>query len=60
MRRRLKDLEKFQNKMNYVNQVAEGARAKAVENRKNEELKAKEKANAIQTTGKLPRISFCF
>lgn len=28
VRRRLKDLEKFQNKMNYVNQVAEGARAK--------------------------------
>ncbi|CAK8536620.1 unnamed protein product [Lathyrus sativus] len=59
-RRRFKALEKFQNKMKYVNQVADGARAKADENRKNEELQAKGKAGAIRTTGKLPRIYFCF
>ncbi|KAK2375408.1 Remorin family protein [Trifolium repens] len=58
--RRLKALVKFQNKMKYVNQVADGARAKAEENRKNEELQAKGKAGAIRTTGKLPRNYFCF
>ncbi|WJX62715.1 hypothetical protein P8452_47680 [Trifolium repens] len=58
--RRLKALVKFQNKMKYVNQVADGARAKVEENRKNEELQAKGKAGAIRTTGKLPRNYFCF
>ncbi|CAJ2648086.1 uncharacterized protein DDB_G0284459-like isoform X2 [Trifolium pratense] len=58
--RRLKALVKFQNKMKYVNQVADGARYKAEENRKNEELQAKGKAGAIRTTGKLPRNYFCF
>ncbi|KAI5437761.1 remorin isoform X2 [Lathyrus oleraceus] len=59
-RRRFKALEKFQNKMKCVNQVADRARTKADENRKNEELQAKRKAGAIRTTGKLPRIYFCF
>jgi len=57
-RGRLKALEKFQNKMKYVNLVADGARAKAEESRKNEELQqAKGKAS---TTCKLPRMYFCF
>ncbi|CAI8588014.1 unnamed protein product [Vicia faba] len=59
-RRRFKDLESFQNKMKYVNQVADGARVKADENQTNEELQAKGKAGAIRTTGKLPRSYFCF
>ncbi|TKY69606.1 Remorin protein [Spatholobus suberectus] len=58
--RRLKALEKFQNKITSIDQVAGAARTKAEESRKNEELKAKEKANVIRTTGKLPGICFCF
>lgn len=59
-RGRLKAWEKFQNKMKYVNLVADGARAKAEESRKNEELQAKGKASTIRTTCKLPRMYFCF
>lgn len=53
-------MENFQNKMKHINQIADGARAKADENRKNEELKAREKANRIRKTGKLPQTYFCF
>ncbi|KAK7309843.1 hypothetical protein RJT34_06909 [Clitoria ternatea] len=59
VQRRLKALENFQNKTMYIDQIAGGARTKAEESRKNEELKAKEKANVIRTTGKMPRIFFC-
>lgn len=59
-RRRLIALGKFRTKMVYIDQIAGGARSQAEEKRKNEELKAKEKANAIRTTGKLPGICPCF
>nr|KYP65773.1 Uncharacterized protein At3g61260 family [Cajanus cajan] len=58
--RRMKASEDFQNKITAIDKIAEGARTKAEESRKNEELKAKEKANVIRTTGKLPGICFCF
>jgi len=46
--------------MKYVNLVADGARAKVEESRKNEELQAKGKASTIRRTCKLPRMYFCF
>ncbi|KHN03627.1 hypothetical protein glysoja_031124 [Glycine soja] len=58
--RRMKALEDFQNKITAIDQIADGARTKAEESRRNEEQKAKEKANAIQTTGEMPGICFCF
>ncbi|KAM3706862.1 hypothetical protein ACJW31_03G183500 [Castanea mollissima] len=58
-RRRLKALEKFRTEMEYINQVSGGAKAQAEERRKNEELKAKEKANIIRTTGKVPKTCLC-
>ncbi|KAK7274915.1 hypothetical protein RIF29_16016 [Crotalaria pallida] len=59
-RRRLIALEKFRIKMMYIGQIAGGAKAQAEETRKKEELKAKEKANGIRTTGKLPGTCSCF
>ncbi|KAK7307069.1 hypothetical protein VNO77_39804 [Canavalia gladiata] len=58
--RRMKSLENFHYKVKCIDQIAEGARTKAEESRRNEEIKAKEKADVIRTTGKLPRICFCF
>ncbi|KAK7400685.1 hypothetical protein VNO78_11945 [Psophocarpus tetragonolobus] len=59
-RRRMKALNKYQDKMNYINQIAGGARAQADERRRNEVLKAKEKANIIRITGKIPGPCSCF
>lgn len=58
-RERVKASKKYQSKMKYIDVIAGGARAEAAERRRNEELKAKEKANIIRTTGKLPRTCFC-
>ncbi|KAJ0037478.1 hypothetical protein Pint_23535 [Pistacia integerrima] len=57
--KRLKTLTKFRSEMESIDQIAEGARAKAGERRRNEELKAKEKANIIRRTGKAPATCFC-
>ncbi|OIW04718.1 hypothetical protein TanjilG_06710 [Lupinus angustifolius] len=59
-RRRLIALEQFRIKIMYIGQIAGGARTQAEETQKKEELKAKEKANEIRTTGKLPGIFSCF
>ncbi|XP_052733144.1 remorin isoform X2 [Vigna angularis] len=59
-RKRAKALKKYEEKMNYINQIAGGARAQAAERRRNEVLKAKEKANIIRTTGKIPGPCSCF
>ncbi|CAL0315221.1 unnamed protein product [Lupinus luteus] len=59
-RRRLIALEQFRIKIMYIDQIAGGARTQAEETQKKEELKAKEKANEIRTTGKLPGIFSCF
>lgn len=58
-RRRLKALEKFRIEMEYINQVSGGAKAQAEKRQKDEELKAKEKANIIRTTGKVPKTCLC-
>ena len=50
---------KFRNEMDYIKEVADGARAQAEARQRKDELKAKEKANIIRTTGELPRTCFC-
>ncbi|KAJ0095903.1 hypothetical protein Patl1_16730 [Pistacia atlantica] len=57
--KRLKTLTKFRSEMESIDQIAGGARAKAGESRRKEELKAKEKANIIRRTGKSPATCFC-
>ncbi|XP_020215258.1 remorin 1.4-like isoform X2 [Cajanus cajan] len=59
-KKREKGLKKYQDKMSYINQIAGGARAQAEERRRNEVFKAKEKANIIRTTGKIPGPCSCF
>ncbi|KAF5727157.1 hypothetical protein HS088_TW22G00844 [Tripterygium wilfordii] len=58
--RRLKVISNFHSKIEYIEQIAAGARAQAEEKRRNEEFKVKEKANKIRTTGKIPATCFCF
>ncbi|KAJ6772343.1 REMORIN FAMILY PROTEIN [Salix koriyanagi] len=53
-------LKQFHDDMVDIGQIAGGARAKAEERQRNEEFKAKEKADTIRKTGKLPRTCFCF
>lgn len=59
-RRRAKALQNYRNKMKSIDQIARGARAQAQENQRHEEYKAKEKANKIRSTGKLPATCLCF
>ncbi|CAI0390887.1 unnamed protein product [Linum tenue] len=60
-RTRLKALERFRSDMDTVTQIAGGARAKTAEKQKIEELKVKQKADIIRSTGKVPRSTcFCF
>ncbi|OIV89854.1 hypothetical protein TanjilG_27387 [Lupinus angustifolius] len=58
--KRVRAVKKYQSQMKYIDEIAAGARAESVERRRNEEFKAKEKANIIRTTGKLPRTCCCF
>ncbi|GMI75324.1 hypothetical protein HRI_001201700 [Hibiscus trionum] len=58
-KKRAKALTKFRNEMDYIKQVADGARAEAKARQRNDELKAKEKANVIRITGELPVTCFC-
>ncbi|XP_011012381.1 PREDICTED: remorin-like isoform X2 [Populus euphratica] len=57
---RLRAFKQFHDDMVDIDQIAGGAKAKAAERQRNEEFKAKEKANTIRKTGKLPRACFCF
>lgn len=57
--RRLKASEKYRSEMDYISQVAGGAKAQAEERRRNEESKTKEKANTFRTTGKFPKKCLC-
>ncbi|XP_057422038.1 pollen-specific leucine-rich repeat extensin-like protein 1 isoform X2 [Lotus japonicus] len=59
-RKRAKAMRKYQDKMKYIDEIAGGARAQSHERLRNEELRAKEKANKIRTTGKLPGVCSCF
>ncbi|KAM7484409.1 hypothetical protein LguiA_000418 [Lonicera macranthoides] len=58
-RRRAKALQHYRSKIGNIDQIAEGARAQAEENRRNEEFKVKEKANKIRATGEVPVTCFC-
>jgi hypothetical protein len=57
---RSKALKHFHAEMVDIDQIAGEAKAKAAERQRNEELRAKGKANTIRKTGKLPRTCFCF
>ncbi|XVF03243.1 hypothetical protein REPUB_Repub04eG0244600 [Reevesia pubescens] len=57
--KRARALTKFRDEMDYIKQVTDGARAQALARQRNDELKAKEKANIIRTTGEVPRTCFC-
>ncbi|XWS34165.1 hypothetical protein CRYUN_Cryun21dG0016800 [Craigia yunnanensis] len=57
--KRARGLKKFRNEMDYIKQVADGARAQAEERQRKDELKAKEKANIIRRTGEVPKSCFC-
>ncbi|XP_012067745.1 remorin 1.4 isoform X1 [Jatropha curcas] len=59
-RKRIKAFEQFHSEVDDINQIAGGARVKAKERQRKEELKAKEKANQIRKTGKAPNSRSCF
>ncbi|XP_052295513.1 uncharacterized protein LOC102616806 isoform X3 [Citrus sinensis] len=60
-KRRVKALQKFRSDMESIDRIAGGARAQAQEKRRKAEFKAKEKANKIRTTGKIPATTCsCF
>lgn len=47
--------------MEYIEQIAAGARAQAEKQRENEELQVKETAGIVRSTGKIPgKTCFCF
>lgn len=58
--RRKQALEAFRDEMEFIEQIAGGARLKAEEKREKKEIKAREKANKIRTTGKEPKTCCCF
>ncbi|XWS47965.1 hypothetical protein CRYUN_Cryun13aG0031200 [Craigia yunnanensis] len=66
--RRKKELEQrikrtqqlYEAKIARIDHIAGGARAQVDENRRNEELKIKEKARKIRASGKVPVTCFCF
>ncbi|KAL0723404.1 hypothetical protein Bca4012_038003 [Brassica carinata] len=59
--RRKRGLQRFREDMEYIEQIAAGARAQAENQRENEELKVKEKAGIVRSTGKIPgKACFCF
>ncbi|XP_050374489.1 remorin [Argentina anserina] len=50
-KRRLKALGKYNNEMEFITNIAEGARAQAEEKHRNKVLKVKEKTNTLRRTG---------
>ncbi|ESQ35431.1 hypothetical protein EUTSA_v10009533mg [Eutrema salsugineum] len=59
--RRKRGLQRFREDTEYIEQIAAGARAQAEKQRQNEELKVKEKAGIVRTTGKIPgKACLCF
>ncbi|XP_075523806.1 uncharacterized protein LOC142556276 [Primulina tabacum] len=59
-RRRLKAMQRYHDSITRIERIARGAKAQAEETRRNEEFKAKERANKIRSTGKLPATCLCF
>lgn len=59
--RRKRGLQRFRDDMEYIEQIAAGARAQAEKERQTGELKVKEKAGIVRSTGKIPgKACFCF
>ncbi|VVA91249.1 unnamed protein product [Arabis nemorensis] len=59
--RRRRGLQRFREDTEYIEHISAGARAQADKQRHSEELKAKEKARIIRSTGKLPgKACLCF
>lgn len=59
--RRKRGLQRFREDTEYIEHIGAGARAQADKQRQSEELKAKEKAGIIRSTGKLPgKACLCF
>lgn len=58
-RRRERTIKEYNNNLRYINQSSGAVKVKTEERQRNEELKAKEKANRIRTTGKDPNAGFC-
>nr|XP_008339832.2 uncharacterized protein At3g61260 isoform X1 [Malus domestica] len=58
--KREKALRKFSAEMEYIKEIADGARAQAAERHRNGVLKVKQKANEMRRTGKAPTTCFCF
>ncbi|KAL1803217.1 hypothetical protein ACET3Z_031864 [Daucus carota] len=59
-KKRAKAMQHYRTKVAMIDQIAGGARTKAEENRRQEEVQVKEKAYKIRTTGKYPSSCFCF
>ncbi|KAL8161464.1 hypothetical protein V2J09_012953 [Rumex salicifolius] len=59
-KRRAKALQSYQDDIERIRQVADGARSQARDKRRKEEMKVNEKANKLRTTGQLPTKCFCF
>ncbi|KAK4763727.1 hypothetical protein SAY87_013165 [Trapa incisa] len=58
--RRLKAMERFNEEMESIEQIAGGARTQAERRQKKEVLKVKKKADEYRRTGKFPRTCLCF
>ncbi|KAJ8564681.1 hypothetical protein K7X08_001141 [Anisodus acutangulus] len=57
--RRAKTRQSFYNDNGRIENIAGGAKAQAEKNQEKEELKVKEKANKIRSTGKMPATCLC-
>ncbi|MED6194424.1 hypothetical protein PIB30_028455 [Stylosanthes scabra] len=59
-RKKAKALKKYEERVKYIEEIAGAARQEAYERKGKEEVKAKDKANTIRTTGELPKSCLCF
>jgi len=59
-RKRTKALEEYNEEMSRINKVVIASKLTAEEKRRNAERKARDKAQTIRSTGKLPRTCGCF
>ncbi|KAG2651155.1 hypothetical protein PVAP13_1NG164000 [Panicum virgatum] len=59
-RKRAKALEEYNEEMSRINKVVTASKLTAEEKRRNAEIKVRDKAQTIRSTGKLPRTCGCF
>ncbi|KAL2519304.1 remorin [Abeliophyllum distichum] len=59
-KKRAKSMQKYHREIKRIEEFAQGAITQAEKNRRNEELKVKEKASKFRSTGKLPATCLCF